>query len=214
MSEESLESQLEEMFSGIGAFDPELDEKPRLQEASVSAGARSLRPVRRPEMGDINLDGRNTLVVFRLAEYTCALPIEPIVQIVEMVAVTTIPQAMHSLEGVINVRGKAVPAVNLRRHLGLPQPSQPTDAHIILLQIGARTVGLIVDRVLTVLDLAGEEIMRTVDIMPEELGGLPLIKGLVHTRDGTVLLLDLANLLLPHQQLALDEVMALAEEEE
>jgi hypothetical protein len=99
MSEESLESQLEEMFSGIGAFDPELDEKPRLQEASVSAGARSLRPVRRPEMGDINLDGRNTLVVFRLAEYTCALPIEPIVQIVEMVAVTTIPQAMHSLEG-------------------------------------------------------------------------------------------------------------------
>jgi hypothetical protein len=71
-----------------------------------------------------------------------------------------------------------------------------------------------VDRVLTVLDLAGEEIMRTVDIMPEELGGLPLIKGLVHTRDGTVLLLDLANLLLPHQQLALDEVMALAEEEE
>jgi purine-binding chemotaxis protein CheW len=214
MSEESLELQLEEMFSAIGAFDPELDIPPRTQDAGVPAGAPLQRPVRRPETGGINLDGRNNLVVFRLASYTYALPIEPIVQIVEMVAVTTIPQAIHSLEGVINVRGKAVPVVNLRRHLDLPPPSQAADAHIILLQIGGRTVGLVVDRVLTVLDLAGDQIIRTVDILPEELGDLPLIKGLVHARDGTVLLLDLANLLLPHQKLALDEVMALAEEEE
>lgn len=214
MSEESLASQLEEMFSGIGTLDAELETQSRPRETSVPAGARVPRPVRRPGTGGINLDGRNNLVVFRLAGYTYALPIEPIVQIVEMVAVTTIPQAMHSLEGVINVRGTAVPAVNLRRHLGLPEPSQATDAHIILIQIGARTVGLIVDRVLTVLDLAGDQIIQTVDIMPEELGDLPLIRGLVHTQDGTVLLLDLAHLLLPHQKLALDEVIALAEEEE
>jgi purine-binding chemotaxis protein CheW len=214
MSEESLESQLEEMFSGIGAFDPELETPPRLQDAGVPAATRTRKPVRRPETGGIKLDGRNNLVVFRLAEYTYALPIEPIVQIVEMVAVTTIPQAIPSLQGVINVRGKAVPVVNLRRHLGLPQPAQAADGHIILLQIGERTVGLIVDRVVTVLDLAGDQIIQTVDIMPEELGELPLIKGLVHTRDGTVLLLDVGRLLLPHQKLALDEVMALAEEEE
>ncbi len=214
MSEESLESQLEEMFSGISAFDPEMDTVPPLKELGVPVGARLRKPVTRPGTSGINLDGRNNLVVFRLSGYTYALPIEPIVQIVEMVAVTTIPQAMPSLEGVINVRGKAVPVVNLRRHLGLPRPSRAADAHIILLQLGERTVGLMVDRVLTVLDLAGDQIIQTVNIMPEELGELPLIKGLVHTRDGTVLLLDVARLLLPHQKLALDEVIALAEEEE
>ena len=64
------------------------------------------------------------LVTFRLGQQTCALPIEPIVQIIPMVTITRIPQVNHTVkgpalsadvpsavEGVINVRGATVPVV-------------------------------------------------------------------------------------------------------
>ena len=65
--------------------------------------------------GHKDQNARRSLVTFRLGQQKYALPIEPIERIVEMVAVTPIPQVDHSVEGVINYHGKTVPAVNLRR---------------------------------------------------------------------------------------------------
>jgi purine-binding chemotaxis protein CheW len=167
----------------------------------------------RPVASPVNLDGRQNLVTFRLDRQIYALPIEPVVQILEMVTITLIPQASGSLEGVINVRGAAVPVLNMRRHFGIPQPSQQFDAHIILIQLGERTIGLMVDEVLTVLDLAADQIIHTTDILPQEMGQLPLLKGLVHAQDETVLLLDLASLWLPQQGQRLAEMVGIQEEE-
>ena len=61
------------------------------------------------------------LVAFRLGEQVYALPIESVVQIIEMVMITPVPLAASSLQGMINVRGATVPVVNLRCHLGLPR---------------------------------------------------------------------------------------------
>src|SRR5512137_2172701 len=99
------------------------------------------------------------LVTFRLGQQLYALPIEPIEQIVEMVTVTPIPQVNPLVQGVINVRGKAVPVVNLRRYFGLPEADSSLDAHIILAQIGAWRVGLVVDHVLNVVNLPSDEVV-------------------------------------------------------
>ena len=149
------------------------------------------------------------LVTFRLDRWTCALPIEPIVQIFEMVAITPIPQANHSIEGVINVRGAVVPVVNMRHLMGLPRVSLRLHTPIVLVRIGEQQmVGLIVDEVLDVLDLSLKQITRPEEILPEGLGDAPLVQGLARVQDSTVLLLDLGRLFLPDRTHALAEVVA------
>jgi purine-binding chemotaxis protein CheW len=150
-------------------------------------------------------DIRN-LVTFRLDRQTYALPIEPIVQIIEMVTITPIPQVNHSVEGVINVRGASIPVVNLRRHLGLPEaklheskPPYGLHTPIILVQVGERTVGLIVDQVAEVLDVSASQITCPADLLPEGLSDAPLLQGLMQAPGGAVLLLDLAALFGPGQ---------------
>lgn len=143
-------------------------------------------------------DQRN-LMAFRLDQQTYALPIEPIVQIIEMVTITPIPQVSNTVKGVISVRGAPVPVVNLRRYFGLPEAALQLHTPIVLVQVDELMVGLIVDEVLDVLSLPGSQITHPADILPEGLGKAPVLQGLAHTPDGTVLLLDLGHLFLPDQ---------------
>ncbi len=154
-------------------------------------------------------------MTFRLGTQTYALPIEPIVQIVEMVAITPIPQVDEAVEGVINVRGEAVPVVNLRRHFNLPEVPLQLRTPIILVRIGERTVGLIVDEVIDVLSLSADQIARIADILPEGLEKAQVLQGVVHVQGDAVLLLDLRHIFQPYQAQALAEaVAALPDEEE
>jgi purine-binding chemotaxis protein CheW len=147
-------------------------------------------------------DQRN-LVAFRLDQQIYALPIELIVQIIEMVTITPIPQASNTVEGVINVRGAPVPTINLRRHLGLPNAPLQLHTPIVLVQVGEQMVGLIVDEVLDVLSLRGDQITRPANILPEGLGEALVLQGVAYVQNDTVLLLDLEHLFLPHQARAL-----------
>jgi purine-binding chemotaxis protein CheW len=135
-----------------------------------------------------------------------ALPIESIVRIVEMVTITPIPRTNHAIEGVINYKGATVPAINLRRYLGLPTVSFGLDTHIIIAQTGERMVGLVVDRVSDVFEFPSVRISRPDDILPEGLGKAPLLRGLAQTPQGMVLILDLEDLLAPGQAEAVIQV--------
>jgi len=139
------------------------------------------------------------LVAFRLDRQTYALPIEPIVQIIEMVAITPIPQVNPAVEGVIDVRGTAVPVVNLRCQLGLPEAKLQLHTPIILVQTGERMVGLIVDQVADVLNIGADQITRPKDMLPDGLSDAPLVQGLTYTAQGALLLLDLEHLLASNQ---------------
>ena len=157
------------------------------------------------------------LVAFQLDRQTYALPIEPIVQIIEMVAITPIPQVNPAVEGVINVRGTAVPVINLRCQLGLPEAKLQLHTPIILVRTGERMVGLIVDQVADVLNISADQITRPQDMLPDELSDVPLLQGLTHTSQGALLLLDLEHLLASNQaQLAqaLEAISALNDSSE
>ena len=150
---------------------------------------------------------QQSLVTFRLGRQTYALPIEPLAQIIEMVTITPIPHLNSSVEGMINVRGTAVPVINLGRHFGLQNTPRLLRTPIILIRVEEGMVGLIVDEVLDVLRLSGEQVLHTPDILPEGLGELPLLQGLVHTANGTVLLLDPDHLLRSNHKQALAQAM-------
>ena len=155
------------------------------------------------------------LVTFRLGSQFYALPVEPVVQVVAMVAFTPLPQVPEPVTGVINVHGEAVPVVDLRRHLGpagqsLAGGQLDLDASIILAHVGGRMVGLIVDEVVDVLTLPSDRIDRPEDVLPEDMELPPVLRGLAHlaadltpATSRLALVLEAEHLFLPHQQEAL-----------
>lgn len=158
------------------------------------------------------LSERQNVVAFRLDEQTYALPIEPIVQIIDMVTITSIPQLDAVVEGVINVHGEAVAVVKLRRHFGLSDAPLRLNTPILLTQIGGQTIGLIVDEVTDVLNLSADQVVQLADILPEELGDAPIFRGLTYVSDDAVLMLDHDSLFKPDQLQALAQAAAMLQE--
>jgi purine-binding chemotaxis protein CheW len=158
------------------------------------------------------LSERQNVVAFRLDKQTYALPIEPIVQIIDMVAITSIPQLSQVVEGVINVHGEAVAVVKLRRHFGLSDAPLRLNTPILLTQIGGQTIGLIVDEVTDVLHLSADQVVQLADILPEELGDAPIFRGLAYVSDDAVLMLDHESLFQPDQLQALAQAADMLQE--
>lgn len=162
----------------------------------------------KPAQPDLQTDFENpldqrSLVAFLLGKQTYALPIEPIAQIIEMVTITAIPQVDGAVEGVINVRGKAVPVVKMHRQLDLPDAPLELHTPIILVIRNGQMVGLIVDEVIDVLKVSASQHASAEDILPEGLGKAAVLEGLVHVGDDVVILLDLEHLFLSGQAQAL-----------
>lgn len=151
---------------------------------------------------------QKSLVIFRLDKQLYALPIEPIVQIFELVAITPIPWANRAVEGVISVRGVIVPVVNVRSQLGLPATRMHLHTPILLVKVAERMLGLIVDEVIDVIGLPVEKITDSAEVLPVGLGEVPLLQGMARASDGEIiLLLDLEHLFHPGQAHGLDQAV-------
>jgi purine-binding chemotaxis protein CheW len=120
-----------------------------------------------------------------------------------MVTITPLPEIDDPVAGVINVRGQAVPVVDMRRHVGLEQASYLLHTPIILTHIGQSTVGLVVDEVLDVLGLAASELIQPAKILPEGLSQAPVLDALALICDRLAPLLDPEHLFRPEQRQAL-----------
>ena len=93
------------------------------------------------------------LVAFKLGEEVYGLDIALIHEIIRWREITAIPRAASEIEGVINLRGKIVPVVDLSKRMGLPVSERGNATRIIVAETIDSTVGLIVDSVVGVLRL-------------------------------------------------------------
>ncbi|MEJ5308316.1 MAG: chemotaxis protein CheW [Anaerolineae bacterium] len=135
-------------------------------------------------------DTLHTVLTFRLERQVYALPIAPIVQLIEMVSIVPLPQMHNGIEGLINVRGTMTPVVSLRHYVGLRK--QPWSLHtpIILMRMaGNRMVGLIVDEVLEVITLRDVPAPPS-SFLPTGLQVAQMLLGVAYQNGQTILLLD------------------------
>jgi len=94
------------------------------------------------------------LVSFHIEEEEFAVDILNIQGINRMMNITRVPNTPAFVEGIINLRGQVIPVVNLRKRLGFP-PKEPDKAtRIIVVEIGKRVIGFIVDSVNEVLRIS------------------------------------------------------------
>lgn len=95
------------------------------------------------------------LVIFRLGSLICAAPATSVREVISISPPTRIPGASASVAGLMNVRGTLLTVVDGRRLLGAP--ASPADSVLVLHQ-GERLVGLIVDEVLDLAEVAEESL--------------------------------------------------------
>jgi len=146
------------------------------------------------------------LVLFRLGEQNFALPVEDVYQIIEMVSIIRLPQVETLIEGVINVRGKMAPVVDLRRVLKKGTPSRGLNTPLILVKAKNQLTGIIVDEVLNVIEVLSERIARLDEFMPVEAARTPILQGIANPADDCVMVLDLDHLFEPGQGEALSQM--------
>lgn len=98
------------------------------------------------------------LVIFMLAGEEFGIDIQHVNEIIRQQEITQIPRSARDIEGVINLRGRIIPILNLRERLGLPIEADTRATRIVVVETTGHTIGMIVDGVSGVLRLPGESI--------------------------------------------------------
>jgi purine-binding chemotaxis protein CheW len=133
------------------------------------------------------------LVAFQLADEIYGVDIFHINEIIRLREITQIPRTSDDVEGVINLRGKIVPILDLRKRLGLPPKEHTSGTRVIIVEPGEGTVGLIVDGVNGVLRIPQNQIEP-----PSELVSsleADYVRGVGKQDDMLVILLNLPQVL-------------------
>lgn len=91
------------------------------------------------------------LVTFGLGSEEFAVDILAVQEINRMMALTRVPQSPPEVEGVINLRGKIIPVIDLRKRFGLAATERNEHSRIIVVEVHTKVLGFIVDRVSEVL---------------------------------------------------------------
>jgi purine-binding chemotaxis protein CheW len=98
------------------------------------------------------------LVVFRVERSEYALPVGNVGEILRMVAIAPVPEAPAWLSGMVNLRGRVIPVIDLRTRLGLPAVPVGLNTPIIVAETEGQMVGLIADSVTDFLTVPVEAI--------------------------------------------------------
>ncbi len=96
-------------------------------------------------------DGEEQVVVFELANEHYGIDIGRVQEIIRLPAITAVPRAPECVEGVVNLRGRVIPVLNLRTRFGLPDGERGRSSRIVVLEVNGNTVGALVDGVSEVL---------------------------------------------------------------
>lgn len=141
-------------------------------------------------------DATNTereLVVFSLANAAYGIDIESVREIIRIQDITRVPNAPESIEGVINLRGKICPIVDMRKRFEVEAGDETENTRIVVVDVDTEQVGIIVDavnEVLTIREGAVHPASTAVSSNEAE-----FIEGIAEVESGLILLIALERVL-------------------
>lgn len=144
------------------------------------------------------------VVGLRIGRETFGLPISIVREIVRVPEITSVPNAPDYIEGVINLRGRIIPIVDLRKRFGQKTFEPNKKNRIVVVELGARAFGLIVNSASEVLRIPPSEIEEPNNVFQE--GELDYITGVGKLKGRLVILLDVNRILKRGELRGIDEV--------
>ncbi|MCA1927669.1 MAG: chemotaxis protein CheW [Calditerrivibrio sp.] len=135
--------------------------------------------------------GVQQYVSFNMDSEKYAVDIMFIEEIIRLVEITQVPRAPEFVEGIINIRGKVIPVVDMKKKLGLGSISPDINTRIIITNIKGKKVGFLVDSV--------NEVLRVDDSVIDDAPAVTMnldssyIKGVAKTDKGLFIVLDISK---------------------
>jgi purine-binding chemotaxis protein CheW len=147
---------------------------------------------------DVPVGREGKYLTFALANEEYGIAILKVREIIGMMPITFIPRTPHFVKGVINLRGKVIPVVDLRLKFGMPEQDYTERTSIIVVEILGETgrkihIGIVVDRVSEVVNIKGEEIEDTPTFGARV--NTEFILGMAKIAGGVKILLDIQKVL-------------------
>ena len=133
------------------------------------------------------------LVAFQLSGQAYGVDIASVFEIIRISTITRVPRTQHFVEGVINLRGKIIPVIDLCKRFNLPQSEKTNASRIIIVEVDGNTIGMVVDGVSEVLSIPADSIEPPPPMIhgidAAYLRGISIIEGIL------TILLDLEKVL-------------------
>jgi len=144
------------------------------------------------------------LITFTLDNQLYAMYLSSVERAVRMVEITPLPQAPEIVLGIINLQGRIIPALNLRKRFRLPERRPGVGDQLLVARTSRRTVALVVDAVCGVIECPAREEIAPATIVP----GLEYVTGVVKLADGMLFIHDLDEFLSLDEEEALEAAIS------
>jgi purine-binding chemotaxis protein CheW len=149
------------------------------------------------------------MVVFTLksgdtvSEY--GVPITQVQEINRLTTPTKLPQVPDFVEGIINLRGKIIPVIDLKKRFGMAISNYTDDSRIMLIEVGGQTIGIIVDEVAEVLRIS----QANIEPPPPIIGGIAAdyLTGVGKLDNRLLIMLDMTKILTEGEKEELGEMV-------
>lgn len=141
-------------------------------------------------------DSALELVAFLIDGTRYAVSLSAAERALPMVAVAPVPGAPPVVLGAINLEGRVVPVVDLRRRLGLPPREYGLRSHLLIVRTPRRTLAVAADEALGVVRIEADSVSPADAVIP----GLGQVKGIAALPDGLLFLYDIETFLTPDEE--------------
>ena len=167
-------------------------------------------PARVQDLGEeFQVDKSGKYLTFGLSKEEYGVGILKVKEIIGMMPITSVPQTPDFVKGVINLRGKVIPVIDLRRKFGMTVQEYTERTCIIVVEIavehGSILMGIVVDSVSEVIQLKNEDIEETPTFGTRL--NVEYILGIAKTNDGVKILLDIDRVLTAKEISMLDKAV-------
>jgi purine-binding chemotaxis protein CheW len=132
-------------------------------------------------------------VSFRIDKAEYVVPAEQVLHLESYETATHIPGAPPYVAGIVQVRGRLVPVVDVRRRFGLPPIEHALDRRVVVVQVGARVAGLLVDSAREVLQIEAAAFEKPPEVIEEQSAGF--VKGVAAIAKRLLLLVDVPRVI-------------------
>jgi purine-binding chemotaxis protein CheW len=133
------------------------------------------------------------LVIFKLGNESFGVEIATVESIIKMQTITRLPQAPSFVEGIINLRGKILPVVDLRKRLNIDLTEITKDSRMVVVALAGSTVAMVVDQVNEVLRI-NDDIVEAPPAISQSVDSR-FIEGIAKINEDLVILLNLSKVL-------------------
>ncbi len=147
--------------------------------------------------------GNVQLVTFLLGDQRYALHLDAVERVITAAEITLLPKGPEIVLGLINIKGRIIPALNVRRRFRLQEREMKLEDHFIIARTPRRVVALPVDAASEIIEITDQDVTRADEILQ----GLEHVEGVVRLKDGMLLIHDLERFLSLDEEKVLDEAL-------